>query len=404
MDDLQRVSLELSRTKARLNELGMTEELTEAQANEIDTLGASYQTLEKRSQALLLASDPLTPAVADSESQELAQLEQRAELGGIIHSLLGGQQTVGAERELQAHLKLSGNQIPLSMLAAPSPLEQRSISTVGADVARQQDPVVPYVFPQSCAAWLGIEQPTVGVGEHSYPVLTGPGISATPAKGAVPSGTGIDSGFSTGIISTTSLSPQRLQAAFFFAREDRSRLRGLESALRRNLNDALSSGLDAYILSDASSGLMVGGLTQVSDPGSETAYLGYQKSIFDQVDGRYSQMPSDIKLLWGAASLQHASGIYRSTDSDSAYETIVKNSGGAKVSAHVPAAASNIQVALGRKGEDQGAVAPIWEGIEILVDPLSRSDTGEISLTAIMLFGFAVFRAEVFAPLKFKLA
>ena len=407
MDELQKVTLTLSQNKSRLNALGMNDDLTPEQAIELEVLASEYQTLELRHQALLLASDPLTPAVADSESQELAQLETRAQLGGIIHSLLGGQQTVGAEAELQAYLQLPGNALPLSMLSTPGAIETRAVSTIGSDVARQQDPIVPYIFPQSSAAWLGIQMPTVPVGDASYPVLTGPAITATPAAGAIPVATGIDVlGFSTGAISTTNLTPGRLQAGFFFGREDRARLRGMESALRRNLNDALADGLDAYILADSTAGLLAAGLTPASDPSAATSYLGYQNSVFSQVDGRYAMMPSQIKLLWGSESMRHASTVYRSTDSDSGYESVMKNSGGARVSSHVPAAdsTSHIQVALARKGEAPGAVAPIWDSVEIIVDNVTLASTGQIALTAILLFAFSVYRAAVFAPLKFQLA
>ena len=41
-----------------------------------------------------------------------------------------------------------------------------------ANVGQIEQPVIPYVFPMSAAAFLGVDMPTVGVGEVVYPVLT----------------------------------------------------------------------------------------------------------------------------------------------------------------------------------------------------------------------------------------
>ena len=406
MDPLQKITLTLSQQKSRMNALGMKDDLSPEEVTELEGLANEYQALELRHQALLMTSETLTPAVADSESRELAQLETRAQLSGVIGSILADRRTQGPESELQEHLGLSGNQIPLSMLAATSPLEQRAVSTVGADTQRTQAGVIPYVFPASAAAWLGVQQPSVPVGLAAYPVMTGPAIPASPVAGALSVATGVDAeGYSTAVISTTSLSPRRLQAAFFFSIEDRSKLRGLEEALRMNLRDALSDGLDQFILADATDGLLAGGLTPATDPSGVAAYLGYQSAVFDSVDGRYAMTPNDIKLLWGSASMRHASTVYRSTDSDSGYESVMKNSAGTRVSSHVPAPASNIQVALAVKGAHPGAIAPIWNAIELIPDSsIPLISKGHVALTGIMLYAFDIFRADSFVPLKFKLA
>ena len=49
-----------------------------------------------------------------------------------------------------------------------------------------------------------------------------------------------DADDTTGAFSADVLSPSRLQAAFFYSREDRARFTGMSEALRQNLSDALS--------------------------------------------------------------------------------------------------------------------------------------------------------------------
>ena len=69
--------------------------------------------------------------------------------------------------------------------------------------------IVPWVFPDSVAAFLGVDMPTVGVGEAVYPVLTkAPTLLAHPPRTSVQDET-------TGSFSADILSPSRLQAAFF---------------------------------------------------------------------------------------------------------------------------------------------------------------------------------------------
>ena len=72
----------------------------------------------------------------------------------------------GREKELQDHFKLAGNVIPLAML------EVRAITPAPADVGQNQAAIIPAIFPQSAAAFMGVDMPTVGVGESVYPVMT----------------------------------------------------------------------------------------------------------------------------------------------------------------------------------------------------------------------------------------
>ena len=76
------------------------------------------------------------------------------------------------------------------------------------DVGHSQQPIIPGVFPQACAAFLGVDMPTVGVGEPVFPVLTQNADAHTPAENAAAAET-------TGSFSADVLSPARIQASFF---------------------------------------------------------------------------------------------------------------------------------------------------------------------------------------------
>ena len=68
------------------------------------------------------------------------------------------------------------------------------------------------------------------------------------------------------------------------------------------------------------------------------------------------------------------------------------------VSAHVPPVASNRQNALIRLGMERGAaVQPMWQGVSLIVDEVTRATQGEIVVTAVMLSNFAITRAAQFS-------
>ena len=76
--------------------------------------------------------------------------------------------------------------------------------------------------------------------------------------------------------------------------------------------------------------------------------------------------------------------------------------GGVRVSGNMVATSNaNKQNGIVRRGGPRlDAVAPVWEGVQIIVDPYTQSKAGEIILTAVMLAQFAVLRAAGFAKVQ----
>ena len=69
---------------------------------------------------------------------------------------------------------------------------------------------------------------------------------------------------------------------------------------------------------------------------------------------------------------------------------------GLKVSSHVPAAASNKQNAVIRLGMRRDMVAPVWEGVTLIPDEITKAANGQIVVTAVMLHAVKILRAEGF--------
>ena len=164
------------------------------------------------------------------------------------------------------------------------------------------------------------------------------------------------------------LSPARLQAAFFYSREDRARFAGMSEALRMNLNDALMDKLDQQVLAGAN-GLFHGTNLDNHAAAAVTTFANYKADLaYARVDGRYANGVEELRIVMGSASYAHAATAYRASGNnadaiDAALDVLMRDTGGVKVSAHVPAVASSKQNAVIRLGMRRDMVAPIWEGV-----------------------------------------
>ena len=368
-----------------------TEKRGEAFDDDLSKLSREARSIEGELQAAILAEGPEPETRTDTpEGREMRELVGRARLGSIVGAVLEHRSIDGAEDELQKHFQLAGNQIPLALLR----MEQRAVTPAPSDVGTNQQPVIDYVFPMACAAFLGVDMPTVGVGEAVFPVLT----SKTSVEALAENAAGTET---DGVFSADVLSPSRLQASFFYSREDRARFAGMESALRENLSMALADGLDAQVIAGANGLLGASGLTaRTGDAGALATFADYRGLVYDAmtVEGRYAGMGSDVRLVVGAATYAHAASIYRGNNADdSALDSLMRVSGGVKVSAHVPAPASNDQAVIVAKGMGpRHMVAPIWEGVTLIPDEITKAGSGQIVITAILLHAVAILREDGF--------
>ena len=382
----QKMELRASEIRTRLAELGGADELTDELRGELDKLRTEYGDTERKIGALTVAEDKPDVIEQGSEARELAALIADAEVGNIFEATIEHRTTDGREAELQAHYGLAANAVPLSML-----IEHRAVTPAPTNVGQTQSEIISGVFPMSCAAFLGVDMPTVGVGEAVFPVLTTNADVGTPAENAEQADT-------TGSFSADVLSPSRLQAAFFYSREDRARFRGMSEALRMNLSDALSDALDRQILV-GTNGLLTGTNLGNHNASAVTTYANYRAQFaYGRVDGKFASTVGDVRSVVGQSTYGHAAGVFRSTNAGdrAALEDIMSVTAGVKVSAHVTAAANNKQNAVIRLGSRRDMVAPIWEGVTLIPDEITKAAAGQIVVTAIMLHAVKILRAGGF--------
>ena len=100
-------------------------------------------------------------------------------------------------------------------------------------------------------------------------------------------------------------------------------------------------------------------------------------------------------MVMGTSVYADAGKTYRNTSVDrTVLDRIMDISGGVKVSAHVPAAASNKQNVVIKRGMHQAMTAPVWEGISLVPDEITKVGAGQIVVTAIMLYAVKLLRAD----------
>ena len=392
MTPIQTLEIRTGEIRKRLADIGGMAELTDETRSELDKLKLEYSDNDSRRAALTIAGDaPVTRIETRSaEGREFRALIAKSNVGEIFDAALSKRSVDGASAELQQHYGLDQNQVPLALLVRSWPdadeLETRAVTPAPANVGQAQQSIVPYVFPQSAAAFLSISMPTVPVGEAVFPVLTKELDVKTPAESA-------DADETTGSFSADVLSPGRIQAAFFYSREDRARFAGMDAALRENLSEGLADGLDKQILA-GTNGLFTG--TNLADNAQTTndTFDSYLSNLcWNQIDGRYAAMASDLSLVVGAATLKDLGQTYRNTSVDrSALDRLMELTSGVRVSAHVPAPTTNRQNVVIRRGMSMTAVAPVWEGVTIIPDEVTKAKSGEIIITGVMLFAMKVLR------------
>ena len=276
-----------------------------------------------------------------------------ANIGGLVDSVLSHGQPQGQMAELQQHFGLDANQFPLSLITG---FEERAVTPAPGQVGQNQQGIIPYVFPQSAASFLNVDMPTVPVGEAVYTVLSSELAVGTPAENAA-------QGESTGAFQASVLTPGRIQSALFYSIEDRSRFSGMDAALRENLSAGLADGLDKEILS-GTNGLFTGTNLPNNNITANDTFDSYLSNlVWNQIDGRYATMASDLSMVVGPATYKDLGATYRNTSVDrSALDRIMELVSGVRVSAHVPGPSTNRQDVVIRRGGSTSAIAPLWQG------------------------------------------
>ena len=425
----QKISVRLSEIRQRLNEVAGLEgdAFTDEIRQESDKLTTEYRDKETQYRAALTAEgneaeQRAAGAVAETaEDRERRELRGRARLARYVSAAISRQPVSGAEAEYAAAEDCAGL-VPLQLFGGTAEeraaewrarengrAEHRAVTPGPADASVQQNqaPIVPAIFDQSIAPFLGVEMPTAAVGIASYPVLSTSLTAGIVAEDA-------DAAETAGAFTVADADPRRLTGALRIRREDTAKLTDLESSLRSNLSSVLSDELDKQIAAgDGQAPNLSGVATQLADPAAPAAdaetFARYVNAFASHIDGLFATDPAGVRALVGPHTLRHMAATFATNDdSVSAYAHLAGQFGGVRATRRIVDPAANIQQAIIRRTNPAGdrvAVAPVWGGVELIRDPYTGAGRGQIVITAIMLVGGVVMlRSGAFVRDSFRLA
>ena len=385
MTPTQKLTIERAELQNKLNsdrfvEIRSDDADAETRIVEAKALRDQLHTVNEKMIEAVKADDDTTP-----ETREWADVSSRFDLGEMFTNVMEHRTSAGTINEVQKERGLAPNDIPTEML-----METRAVTPAPSGVGQTETEITGFVFPQSVAAFLSIPSPIVPVGDATFPVLTSDPAAGVPAENASQSET-------TGAFSADVLTPGRIQASFFWSREDANRFMGMGDALREALQGGISDKLDKEII-QGTNGLLTGTILANNAQAAASSYADYvAKMLYARVDGRYAFDLSDIRVVMGAEAFGNAATKLPADGEQNALARIRSDSGGVRVSANIPAEnANNKQNAIVRRGNRRDYVAPVWGAVTLIPDEITKAATGQIVLTAVLLYATKLLRAGGF--------
>lgn len=351
-----------------------------------------------------------------AEEREFRALDGRAELRNAVYNVVNGRGLEGPELELQQHRGLSGAELPWELVAPRAAdvrgVEHRVDAVTAAPTTTQDNQRTPLgrVFARSATATLGVEMPSVPVGDVNVPVLTGTQAASILAKDA-------DIGdAAAGTLTAVSFSPKRIQFEYLMRREDRARMLGLDQVLRSDLSMAVADKVDSQVLVGAGTGANIGGFLATEANGglpalaAHTDEVTYATSLVELargVDGMYAGSIPECSMVVGDDSYRKLAALINTGSGETAAATYHRMLARFMASANITAPNNdNQQGILARLGAGTNAICPMWGGLVIVVDEVSATNRkqGWISITAVLLADFAITRKDGFSRVTFHLA
>ena len=417
MDTLQKSQLKQSELKVKLNEMLDTdaEKRSESFEEDLKTLTKQVKQAEIVVNAALLAAPEPEAAervearaeVVTETAEEKAEVELRSKInfGRYIGAAMAGTGIVGgAEAELNEHLNLEPNQFPMDLLAPP--VEQRAARDGDADVVARS--WVDRVFADSAAMRIGINFESVPPGVTAHPVLTAGGSGEQRGRTQA-------AGESTYSFTVSELKPTRNAVHGIYSIEDHARVPGLSDAILRDMREGIVEKVDRTIFrGDATANEDIADIA-----GLETLTIGEEitqtnkvkadktlEAFLSFVDGIYATSLGDLSVVAaeGANTLWYSTIHNSAADNETVARFLMAAGLSWMVRGHIESNTANgdfgafVGLARGMAGS---GVAPVWNRGELVRDPYSSANKGEVKLTVNWLWNFGLPRTANFKRIKF---
>ncbi len=410
MTDKQKLEIALADARKELRSVILNEESTD---EEITAAEQKVTSLERRVALLPDEPDPTPkPDDDDAEAREFRELEGRVEVGNYVAAALNQELPGGAEAEFNQACEMSPGSFPLRLLAP----EVRA--TTDADGATAQQSWVDRLFAGMASERVGVTRRSVRPGVASVPVMGGTMAGAERSRGQAIA----DGAWS---VASTEIKPGRFGVRAVYTAEDAARLPGLSDAIRRDMRRSAAEGLDRiaflgdtspstdaddvkglFDLTNAAEGIIELTLTQADKLLGEKVLAEFVGLL----DGKGAGSLGDLGIVASVASAKLWEGSFiaatAARHSDATIAQFLRSAGvGWGVRGELEDAATTngkLGAIIGKRRNIAGsAVHAIWEQGRMIVDPYSKSATGETILTLQILHGLAFPRASSFAKLTY---
>ena len=419
MTKRQKLQIEQSEKRQRLNELLALEELSDEQRGELDALTRRMGQLEVELRAAITA-EAADEAEArgmfgpgHGEAGETRRLLETVSLGDYLTPAGAGTGIEGRARELNEALKL-----PLAGkgggVAVPWPvLEVRAFTSTSAnDGPEAQRPILQRLFGPGVMDALGVRMDSVPAGRVEWPLISG-GVAPAQAKEGDAAAAAVSASFTF-----ANLKPKRLTGVYEYTHEEAATVADIEGALRRDLADAIKAAMSNTIINGAAptnanpqnvEGFLAA-ITAPGDAGATATYADYAGSHAIGIDGLHAEMETEVSSVIGTDVYSHAAGVYQTGSGESGTEALRRRSRSCRASSYIPAATGGqskgnlYHLAGGNGGTMRGdSVAAVWPTLEVIRDIYSKASQGVV-LTWVALWDAKVaFRSDAYRRQAFKL-
>ena len=421
MTKRQKLTIEASEKRQRLNELLALDELTDELRAELETLSKRMQQIEVELRAAITA-EAADEAEArgmfgnngDGEPAATRRLLETVTLNDYLTPASAGGALEGRAADLNAALKVPTQGKGGGVAVPWEVLEVRAFTTTAAnDGSEMQRPILQRLFGPGIMDALGVRMDTVPVGRSEWPLISG-GVAPAQAKEAAAAADAV-----TATFATANLKPKRLTGAYEYTHEEAVSVADIEQALRRDLADAIKSKMSDLIINgiaptDQNPQHVQGFLNTIAAPadaGATAAYPDYAGAHASGIDGIHADMETEVSSVIGTDVYQHAATVYQAGSGESGTEALKRRSMSCRASTYIPAAAAtqskgNLFHLAGMNGGGVmrgDSVAAMWPTLEVIRDIYTKASQGVV-LTWISLWDARVaFRADAYYRAAFKI-
>lgn len=410
MLDSMKITRRQSEIRQNLSELVGKETPTEDETRSMDTLDKEYRANEIRFRASLVSED-------EQRDEAKGELETRStrewdtlvsgfEIRQAVFALDEGRALSGRTAEVVEEMRAAGGYrgIPVPLAAM---LETRSGETIasGTPDPMQTMPIIDRLFAQTVAGRMGVATINIGQGEREYPVVSS-SIAAGWADGELANVAG-PTAFSTVDKSLAPDSNFGVQLRLSRKAMKQSGA-GLEAAMRRDMLNAMQTGLDkAVFLGTGANGQPLGlipgastyGITATAIDAAPT-YAAFRAAVVRFMTANAASMPADCRLLlrpevWSdldGAIFDSGSGITEWDKLSRAMPSTFTTSNALAAATGDPLATTALLTTAA--GGLPPAFMAIWGGVDLIRDVTTDAQSGGLRLTGIVTADVTVARGS----------